>query len=165
MQNSIEIANAAASDAPLILSFIKELAVYEKALHEVTATVADIEKTLLSADPDAHALICRVNNEPAGFAVYFFNYSTWLGQAGLYLEDLYVSPRFRRFGAGKALLKHLAGIAVEKKCQRFEFSVLDWNQPAMDFYESTGALPQKEWIRYRLSGKALAQFAADSRDF
>lgn len=104
-------------------------------------------------------MICSSNNQPIGYAVYFFNYSTWLGKSGLYLEDLYVSPEYRGVGAGKALLKHLAKIAVAKQCGRFEWSVLDWNEPAINFYQSIGAKPQDEWVGYRLAGPALEHFA------
>jgi GNAT superfamily N-acetyltransferase len=155
----IEIRAASADDAPLILGFIKELAVYEKAGHEVSATEADIRRTLLRADAGPRALICRVAGVDAGFAVYFFNYSTWLGRQGLYLEDLYVSPSHRNTGAGKAMLRHLARIAVANDCGRFEWSVLDWNEPAIRFYRSIGAVPLDEWVRYRLAGQALADFA------
>jgi GNAT superfamily N-acetyltransferase len=104
-------------------------------------------------------LICEQGEEAVGFAVYFFNYSTWLGQHGLFLEDLYVSPQHRGSGAGKALLRHLAQLAVANDCGRFEWNVLDWNQSAIDFYESFGARPQSEWIGYRLTGEALTAFA------
>ncbi|HEY8569978.1 GNAT family N-acetyltransferase, partial [Microbulbifer sp.] len=102
---------------------------------------------------------CNIDNKPVGFAVYFFNYSTWLGKNGLYLEDLYISPEYRGAGAGKALLKHLAKIAVSKNCGRFEWSVLDWNEPAIRFYQSIGAKSQDEWVGYRLAGNALEEFA------
>jgi predicted acetyltransferase len=115
---------------------------------------------LFGPEPQARALICRVGGVAVGFAVYFFNYSTWQGRHGLYLEDLYVSPAHRNAGAGKALLQHLARIAVEKGCGRFEWSVLDWNEPAIQFYRSIGAVPMDEWVRYRLTGQALADFAA-----
>lgn len=115
---------------------------------------------MFGANTTTKAVICTFNNEPIGFAVYFFNFSTWLGKHGLYLEDLYVSPEHRGVGAGKALLKHLASIAVSKECGRFEWSVLDWNEPAIQFYESIGAKPQNEWIGYRLAGKALEEFAS-----
>ena len=105
--------------------------------------------------------MCNVDGKPAGFAVYFFNFSTWLGKYGLFLEDQYVSPEYRGCGAGKALLKHLARLAVEKDCGRFEWNVLDWNKPSIEFYESFGALPQDEWVGYRLTGDALTHFADD----
>jgi GNAT superfamily N-acetyltransferase len=156
---TIHIRPATASDAPLILRFITELAIYEKAEHEVVAGVKDIETSLFSAGASAKALICEMNGEPVGFCVYFFSYSTWLGKQGLYLEDLYVSPASRGSGAGKQMLRHLAQIACETGCGRFEWSVLDWNEPAIGFYKSIGANPQSEWVRYRLAGDALKAFA------
>ena len=159
--SQLTIRPAVVQDSQQILDFITELAVYEKAEHEVKATIGHIENTLFSEQPKAHCVLCENENGPVGFAVYFFSYSTWQGQYGIYLEDLYVSPASRGSGAGKALLKHLAKIATEQNCGRFEWSVLDWNQPAIDFYESIGAKPQDEWIRYRLDGDALKQFAAD----
>jgi len=115
--------------------------------------------SLFGSDSTTRAVICNIDNKPVGFAVYFFNYSTWLGKHGLYLEDLYVSPEHRRSGAGKALLKHLAEIALSRNCGRFEWSVLDWNEPAIQFYHSIGAKPQDEWVGYRLTGKALEELA------
>jgi GNAT superfamily N-acetyltransferase len=155
----ITIRSAAVEDCELIMQFICELAEYEKARHEVIASRADIEQALFGPECKAHALICLIDGAPAGFAIYFFNFSTWLGKYGLFLEDLYISPDYRGSGAGKALLKHLAGIAVAKDCGRFEWNVLDWNTPAIDFYESFGAEPQGEWVGYRLTGDALAEFA------
>jgi GNAT superfamily N-acetyltransferase len=155
----ITIREALPEDAALILTFITSLAVYEKAEHEVLATEDNIRATLFGEDATAHGLICSVNGDPAGFAVYFFNYSTWLGRPGLYLEDLYIQPEHRGSGAGKTLLKHLAGIAVAKGCGRFEWSVLDWNEPAIRFYESLGARPQSEWITYRITGDPLQALA------
>ena len=152
---AITIRPAQIADTETILHFIKELAIYEKAEHEAKATPEHIHNTLFCETPHAHGLICEHNGQPIGFTIYFFSYSTWQGQYGIYLEDLYVSPQSRGLGAGKQLLTHLAGIAVEKDCGRFEWSVLDWNQPAIDFYESLGAKPQGEWIRYRLDGDAL----------
>lgn len=155
----IHIRPAIEADAALILRFIRELAAYERAEHEVVATEAHIRATLLGGGP-ARALICSVGGVAAGFAVYFFNYSTWQGRKGLYLEDLYVTPAHRGAGAGKALLQHLARIAVAEGCGRFEWSVLDWNEPALQFYQAIGARPLKEWIRCRLAGPELARFAA-----
>lgn len=157
--SAIEIRQATVEDSGLILRFVTELAIYEKAENEVIATVADIKNSLFGPDSATQAVICNLNNEPIGFAVYFFNYSTWLGKHGLYLEDLYVSPEYRSVGAGKALLKHLANIALSKNCGRFEWSVLDWNEPAIQFYQSIGAKPQDEWVGYRLTGNALEEFA------
>ena len=157
---AITIRPALAGDAALILRFIRELAIYEKAEDEVLATEADIRNTLFAEDGPARALVCSVDGVEAGFAVYFFNYSTWQGRKGLYLEDLYLTPAHRNLGAGKALLQQLARIAVEEGCGRFEWSVLDWNEPALQFYRSIGAWPMDEWVRYRLAGPALADFAA-----
>ena len=155
----IQIRAATRADAALILQYVKELATYESANSEVTATVEDIQKSIFGDNSIAHALICSINEEPVGFAIYFYNYSTWLGKNGLYLEDLYIIPKHRAKGAGKKLLKHLAAIAVSKDCGRFEWSVLDWNQPAIKVYKSIGANPQSEWIRYRLEDEALKDVA------
>lgn len=159
----VEIRPAQERDAALIMRFIRELAAYEKAEHEVVAIEADIRASLFGQGP-ARALICSVGGVEAGFAVYFFNYSTWQGRKGLYLEDLYVTPAHRQRGAGKALLRHLARIAVAEGCGRFEWSVLDWNEPALRFYRSIGAWPMDEWVRYRLAGPALEQFASRADD-
>lgn len=157
---NIVIRPASRADARLILDFITELAVYERAEHEVVATLDAIESSLFDAHSPARALICEVDGEPAGYAVWFLSYSTWLGRQGLYLEDLYVTPRYRGVGAGKRLLRALARIAVESGCGRFEWSVLEWNTPAIEFYKSIGASAQSEWVRYRLAGEALAAFAS-----
>lgn len=157
--STLSIRPAGPSDAETILGFITELAIFEKAEHEVCATVSDIEKSLFGEGATAKALICDIEGRTGGFAVYFYNYSTWLGRKGLFLEDLYISPDLRGSGAGKAMLKHLAQMAVAENCGRFEWNVLDWNQPAIDFYESFGAEAQSEWVGYRLSGKALQTFA------
>lgn len=155
----IKIRDAVTDDSDLILRFITDLAVYEKAEDEVLATRAGIVESLFKSDSQAKALVCSIDGEAVGFAVYFFNYSTWLAKYGLYLEDLYVSPEHRGRGAGKALLKHLAKLAVAKDCGRFEWRVLKWNQSAIDVYESIGARPEDEWVGYRLEGKALQKFA------
>lgn len=160
---SLTIRPATPDDAELILRFITELAIYEKAEHEVKTDAAGIRDSLFAEGSTAHGLICENDGQPIGYAVYFFNYSTWLGKHGLYLEDLYVSPQARGIGAGKALLRHLAQLAVARGCGRFEWSVLDWNTPAIDFYESFGARPQSEWTTYRLTGQALLDFAAGPR--
>ncbi len=155
----LTIRKATAEDAALILHFVTGLATYEKAVHEVIATEEDIKNSLFNESATARAVICSQDDTPVGFAVYFFNYSTWLGKNGLYLEDLYVSKDRRGSGAGRAMLKHLAQIAVTKNCGRFEWSVLDWNEPAIQFYESIGAKPLHEWVGYRLTGTALKAFA------
>jgi GNAT superfamily N-acetyltransferase len=159
--NNIEIRPATIDDAALVLQFITELAIFEKAKHEVHANVADIETSLFGEGSTTKSVICTLDGKPVGFAVYFFSYSTWLGKHGLFLEDLYVTPDRRGYGLGKSLLKHLANIAVANNCGRFEWNVLDWNEPAIQFYQSLGAKPQDEWIGYRLSGAALENFARE----
>jgi GNAT superfamily N-acetyltransferase len=156
---TLHIRDATRADAEVILGFITELAIYEKAEHEVLASVADIERSLFDEASPARALICLLDDQPIGFAVYFFNYSTWQGRKGLYLEDLFVSLQHRGVGAGKQLLRHLAKIAHDSGCGRFEWSVLDWNEPAIEFYKSIGAKPQDEWVRYRMEGETLKSFA------
>ena len=156
---TLHIRDATRTDAKVILGFITELAIYEKAEHEVLASVADIERSLFDEGSPARALICLLDDQPIGFAVYFFNYSTWQGRKGLYLEDLFVSLEQRGVGAGKQLLRHLAKIAHDSGCGRFEWSVLDWNEPAIEFYKSIGAEPQDEWVRYRMEGQTLKDFA------
>ena len=151
---------ATASDAALILRFIIELAVYEKEPDAVVTDEAGIAASLFGEGATARALIAELDGAPVGYAVWFANYSTWLGRNGLYLEDLYVTPAMRGRGVGKAILRHLAGLAVASGCGRMEWSVLDWNAPAIAFYESVGARPQSEWTVYRLTGDALTDFAA-----
>ena len=155
----ISIRPATSADVPLIIRFIRELADYEKAPEEAVATEQQLEQALFCDSPRVYSVICEVDGNPAGFALYFYNFSTWLGRHGLFLEDLYVTPDQRGAGAGKALLKHLARLAVQEGCGRFEWNVLDWNKPAIDFYEAFGAQPQSEWIGYRLAGEALSAFA------
>jgi len=156
----IAIRPAAPADARLILDYIMELAVYEKAPEQVVSTLADVERSLFGSEAKAHALVCELDGKPAGYAVYFHNYSTWLGRNGIYLEDVYVTPAARGCGCGKALLQHIAQIAVRENCGRFEWSVLDWNTPAIEFYEALGAKPQSEWTIYRLTGESLRKLAA-----
>ncbi|MFU8765005.1 MAG: GNAT family N-acetyltransferase [Haliea sp.] len=158
--SALLIRQAQPQDCALILRFVRDLALYEKALNEVTATEENLRGLLFAEHPRVFALICELDGEAAGFALYFYNFSSWLGRLGLYLEDLYVDPAQRGRGAGKALLQHLAKQAVAEGCGRFEWNVLDWNEPAIQFYESFGARPQSEWVGYRLAGKALEDFAA-----
>lgn len=158
----ISIRAASAADARLILDFIIELAVYEKAADQVVASEQQIRESLFGAEARAQALVCLLDGKPAGFAVYFFSYSTWLGCNGIYLEDVYVTPASRGKGAGKALMQYLAALALEHKCGRFEWSVLDWNTPAIEFYDALGAEPLNEWIRYRLTGAALRKLAGQT---
>lgn len=144
-------------DIPLILELIQELADYERLPHEVKADAGRMHDHLFGARPYAEVLIGEADGEPAGFALFFHNYSTWLSQPGIYLEDLYVRPSARGLGLGKALLTELARLAVERGCGRLEWSVLDWNEPAIGFYRSLGARPMDDWTVYRLSGEALTQ--------
>ncbi|OHV82250.1 GNAT family N-acetyltransferase [Rhizobium sp. LCM 4573] len=153
------IREAVPADAATILRFIRELAIYEKAEHEVAATLETVTSSIFGEGSVTRALICESDGEPIGMAVWFFSYSTWQARNGLYLEDLYVTPDARGLGAGKALLKKLAQIALDNECGRFEWSVLDWNEPAIRVYEAIGAEPMSEWIRYRLSGETLEAFA------
>lgn len=157
--SDVKIRKARVEDSSIILGFIKELAAYEKEPEAVTATVADIEHNLFDARTTTDAVICSLDGRPIGFAVYFLNFSTWLGKNGLFLEDLYITPEFRNCGAGKIIIKYLAEKAVELGCGRFEWSVLDWNEPAIKFYESIGAEPLSEWTTYRLTGSRLIEFA------
>ncbi len=158
MKNFV-IRKAAVGDASLILEFVTELATYEKLQHEVIATEQDIIDSLFCDSATAQAVICYLDESPIGYAIYFFNFSTWLGKKGLYLEDLYISPNYRGTGAGKALLRHLAKIAINSNCGRFEWSVLDWNEPAIKFYQSIGAKPQDEWVGYRLDEQTIEELA------
>jgi GNAT superfamily N-acetyltransferase len=149
-------------DVPLILDLINGLAVYEKLAHEVRATDAGLRASLFGANPAAEVVIAYAGNEPVGFALFFHNYSTFLGKRGLYLEDLFVKPEWRGHGAGRALLTHLAKIAAERDCGRFEWSVLDWNEPAINFYKGLGAKPMDEWTIFRVTGDALSALAGRS---
>ena len=152
---SLRIVPATPADVPLVLALIRELAEFEQLLHDVDATAESLHAALFGTRPDCEAVVARVDGEPVGFALYFHNFSTFRARRGLYLEDLYVRPAMRGHGVGKALLLHLAGIAVERGCARFEWSVLDWNQRAIDFYRSMGAVPMDEWTVFRVSGEAL----------
>jgi GNAT superfamily N-acetyltransferase len=146
-------------DVPVILSFIQKLADYEKLSHEVVATEAGLREVLFGARPYAETVIAYYQNQPVGFALFFHNFSTFLGKPGIYLEDLFVDPEQRGKGFGKALLVYLAKLAVERNCGRVEWSVLDWNEPSIQFYEALGAVPLNEWTMYRLTGKALEKLA------
>ena len=156
----LQLRPATVADAGLILRLIIELAVYEKEPDAVLTDEAGIAASLFGEAATARALIAELDGEPVGYAVWFASYSTWLGRNGLYLEDLYVTPAMRGRGVGKAILRHLAAMAVARGCGRMEWSVLDWNAPAIAFYESVGARPQSEWTVYRLTGDALSTFAS-----
>lgn len=160
--DALTIEPAAERDVPLILSFIRKLAEYEKLSHQVAATEALLREWLFGPRPVAEVVIAYLAVEPVGFALYFHNFSTFLGRSGIYLEDLFVDPPHRGKGVGKALLMHLARLASERGCGRFEWAVLDWNQPAIDFYRSLGAMPLDDWTLFRLTGDALDRLASAS---
>ncbi len=151
---------AAPADVPLILALVRELAEYEREPEAVEATEAMLSDALFGPRPAAEAVVAEHGGQPAGFALWFHNFSTWTGRRGLYLEDLYVRPAFRGRGVGRALLAHLAGVAVARGCARFEWSVLDWNAPAVGFYRALGAEAMDGWTTMRVSGPALAALAA-----
>jgi GNAT superfamily N-acetyltransferase len=157
---AVDIVPAKPADVPLVLALIIELADYEKLRHEVVATEASLGLALFGPRPSAEAVIARIDGEPAGYALYFHNFSTFLGKHGLYLEDLYVRPAYRGRAIGKALLRYLAALALQRDCDRFEWAVLDWNRPAREFYEALGAQAKSDWIIHRVSGDALRRLAA-----
>jgi GNAT superfamily N-acetyltransferase len=154
---------ATPSDIPLILEFIYELATYEREPQSVIATEADLLRDGFGDRPFFQCLIAEHEDVPAGFALYFFNYSTWRGRPGIHLEDLFVRPPFRGKGIGKALLIQVAKVAVQNQCARFQWDVLDWNQPAIDFYRSLGAEFLTEWRIMRVTGEALKTLAATTK--
>jgi GNAT superfamily N-acetyltransferase len=156
---ALSIDPATPEDVPLILDLIRELAEYEKEPDSAQATADQIQRALFGERPAAEAVIARVDGEAAGWALWFQNFSTWTGAPGLWLEDLFVRPRFRRQGVGRALLNHLAELCVERGYGRFEWSVLDWNAPALEFYRSLGAEAMGEWTTMRVSGEALRRLA------
>jgi GNAT superfamily N-acetyltransferase len=156
------IREAKISDVQAIHDLIVELAIYEKEPDAVVASVEDIKKNLFGADPVAYCHVAEIDGQVVGIAIWFLNYSTWLGKAGLYLEDLFVKPEFRGSGLGLQLMKTLAQLCVERGYERFQWWVLDWNEPSINFYKSIGAEAMDEWTVYRLSGSALKSFAASS---
>ena len=160
--NPPRIDAATPADVPLILALIRELADYERMADQVAATEADVERALFGERPCAEAVIARVAGEAVGFALFFRSFSTFVGRPGLYLEDLYVRPAHRGRGVGRRLLAHLARIAVERGCGRFEWSVLDWNEPAIASYRRAGAAPMDGWTVYRLAGEPLRKLAAEA---
>lgn len=160
--DGFEIRAAVVDDLPLILHFIKELAEYEKMKNEVVATEGILKESLFSEGSNAAVLLAFNNDEPVGFAVYFHNFSTFLGRNGIYLEDLYVTPDSRGKGFGKALLIRLAEIARDENCGRLEWWVLDWNETAIDFYKKLGAVPMDDWTVFRLDRNAIETLAASN---
>ena len=160
-QPRFTIRPAAADDAPRLLAFIRGIAEYERLTHQVTATEEGLLASLFGDQPAAEALLAFADGEPAGFAVYFHTYSTFLARRGMHLEDLYVSPEYRRIGLGALLLRRVAAIAVERGCGRFEWMALDWNTDAHRFYQGLGAEMLPEWRLFRIHGDALARLAED----
>jgi GNAT superfamily N-acetyltransferase len=157
--SDIQIRPATADDVPVILAFIRELADYEKLSHTVVATEPALRESLFGPRPYAEVRLALLDGQPAGFALFFHNFSTFLGRPGLYLEDLFVRPPFRSQGVGRALLKELAALAVARRCGRLEWSVLDWNDPAIQFYRKLGAQPLNDWTIFRVTGPALTALA------
>jgi GNAT superfamily N-acetyltransferase len=158
--SNIRIRNATPADVPVILELIRELAEYEQLLQFVTATEERLRQTLFGPKPAAEAVLADLEGECAGFALFFSSYSTFRAQPGIYLEDLYVKQHLRGRRVGSALLRHLAALAIERGCARLDWSVLNWNEPSIRFYEMLGAKPLSDWTSYRLSGEALEQLAA-----
>jgi GNAT superfamily N-acetyltransferase len=152
---------ATEADTPVILGLIRELAAYEKLLHLVVATEESLHATLFGERRYAEVVLACEDDQPVGLALFFHNYSTFLSKPGLYLEDLYVQPHARGKGYGKALIKHLAKIAVKRGCGRFEWWVLDWNEPSIQFYKSLGAIPMEEWTTFRVTGENLEKLARE----
>ena len=158
-----EIRTTTEADLPVILSLIRELAEYEREPNAVVATEAGLRDVLFGPKPSAEVLLALEQGDAVGFAVYFFNFSTWLGRPGLYLEDLFVRPAVRGKGYGRALLERLAQIAKERGCGRMEWAVLDWNEPAIQFYRKLGAQPMDEWTVFRLTGEGIAKLAGEEQ--
>jgi GNAT superfamily N-acetyltransferase len=163
MLTTLNLRPAVPADVPQILTFIRNLATYEREPDAVHATEADLLRDGFGATKRFDCIIAEWNAQPVGFALYFYNYSTWRGHAGIYLEDLYVTPEHRGKGIGKALLTRVAAIAVAEGCPRYEWAVLDWNQPSIDFYQSLGAVMKSEWKGMQVSGEALAALAASGK--
>ena len=161
---NFEIRSTTEADVPIILSLIRELADYERAPNAVVTTEAGLLEVLFGAKRSAEVLLALEGNEPVGFAVYFYSFSTWLGRPGLYLEDLFVRPTARGKGYGRALLERLAQIAQERGCGRMEWAVLDWNDPAIQFYKKLGAEPMTEWTVFRLTQEGIAKLARERQD-
>ena len=156
---SVEIRPAVASDLPAMMVLVHELAEYERLSHAVVATEASFEAALFGARPTAEAFVALVDGAMVGYAIYFQNFSTFVGRAGIYLEDLYVRPERRGAGIGKGLLSRVAQVAIERRCQRLEWAVLNWNEPSIQFYKSLGAEPLDEWTIFRMAPAAIAKLA------
>ena len=161
--SNFEIKSATIEDVPLIFAFIKKLAEYEKLLDAVVATEDILREVLFGERRYAETVIAYENKNPVGFALFFHNFSTFVGKPGIYLEDLFVDPEHRGKGYGKALLAHLAKLAQERNCGRLEWAVLNWNKPSIEFYELLGAKPMNEWTVYRLTGEALENLGNENK--
>jgi GNAT superfamily N-acetyltransferase len=159
MKGTFHLRPATAADVPVILRLVRALADYEKLSHEVTATEERLRRHLFGGRPAAEVILAGEDGVEAGFAVFFQSFSTFLGQPGIYLEDLYVRPEFRGRGWGKAMMVYLARLARQRECGRFEWAVLDWNKPSLDFYQAIGARPMSDWTVQRMTGEALAALA------
>ncbi len=161
--SQVIIKQATEEDIPLLLSFIKALAEYERLSHEVVATKEMLHESFFGKNSVAETIFAYYQEKPAGFAVFFHNLSTFLGRSGIYLEDIYVYPQFRNKGIGQALLIYIAKQAKVRKCGRLEWTALNWNQPAIEFYKNLGATPMEEWTTFRLTGKALETLAKNEK--
>lgn len=162
MSDTITIRPAGREDVPLVLTFIRDLARYERLEHEVSASEAELQEALFGARRYAEVVFACDRDEPVGFALFFHNFSTFKGRPGIYLEDLFVRPEARGRGIGKLLLAYLARTAIERNCARLEWAVLDWNEPSIGFYRSLGAVPMDEWTTFRLTGEPLALLAGSA---
>jgi len=163
MNQKLKIRQASVDDVPTLLNFIHKIAEYEKLSHEVVATEATLTDSLFGENSHVEAVLCYEQEEPVAFAIFFHNFSTFTGRYGLYLEDLFVLPEMRGKSYGKQILSYLAKLAVQRNCARFEWFVLDWNESAIQFYQSLGAKPMQGWTVYRLDGQALLDLAADDK--
>lgn len=161
MNDGIAIREATPADLPLVVRFVRELAEYERLAHEVKAGEAELGAALFGPTPRVFALVLEADGQPAGVAIWFYNFSTFLGRHGIYVEDVYVAPEYRGRGLGRKVFRHLAARAVAEGLGRLEWWVLDWNQPALDFYRSIGAEPMTEWTVQRVTGDALRRLAAN----
>ena len=159
---SFELRSPTVDQVHLVHQFIRELAEYEKLLHECSVTVEALTESLFGDRPHAETLLAFLDDKPIGFCLFFHNYSTFLGKPGLYLEDLYIQPEYRNRGFGKVMLAHLAALAIERGCGRFEWSVLAWNEPSIAFYRKIGAEPLDGWLLQRVTGEALTSLALSS---
>jgi GNAT superfamily N-acetyltransferase len=157
----VRISRATERDVPLIVQLIRELAEYERAPDEAVATVEGLTAALFGEQPQAEVLLAHFGGEPAGFALFFYNFSTWTGKRGIYLEDIFVRPPLRRHGIGAALFREIAAIAVDRDCPRLEWAVLNWNELAINFYNKIGATAKDDWTTFRISGERLRSLAAE----